>query len=440
MRLEDVSVGNVASLSSSELKDLRHRAEQLWRAASNWRDSLAAGKVGVVKSIGRRELLETYQVISAELAKRGEEWPLGELDRKLARKRLRGVDVEELPSIVIRPAAVSLAGAYVAGPRSARTVDVRVDSDQFGDEISFEIEKRVAELVAAETGLPAVVRRDAEGMEPPVLPLYDLVLLPRKKTADLSDEEVAELAKRLGQRDDSLSDDAQEPKEDEAHEEPEEEETSLPPVTFVSKPYPREHAARQLDPKQFDDFRRENNKFGQGIHAIWGIKNGKAKLQSIRFDANKFTPAKARAWLKEHGYKTSLEEATKPKKAATSFIKSEEERIVAGPVYGLGSPRKVDGQGDFVDDIKELWKALKDWRIRSKGRMKIMHQGSPVDLVVIECFLAETDTLKSGHKVRKGDWYLSVYVPEKYEELWQAIKDGEITGFSLAGTASAELV
>lgn len=72
------------------------------------------------------------------------------------------------------------------------------------------------------------------------------------------------------------------------------------------KPYPNEHAARLQPPDKYDEFRRQNDKFGDGIHAIWGIIVGpprKSELQAIRFDAKKFTVAEAKAWLKEHDYK-----------------------------------------------------------------------------------------------------------------------------------------
>lgn len=79
-------------------------------------------------------------------------------------------------------------------------------------------------------------------------------------------------------------------------------------------PYPNEHAARQEDPAKYVRFRRENDALGKGVDVIWGItKAGKAVIQSIRFDAKRFTPAQARAWLKEHDFKTTLEEAEKEK-------------------------------------------------------------------------------------------------------------------------------
>jgi len=69
------------------------------------------------------------------------------------------------------------------------------------------------------------------------------------------------------------------------------------------KPYPAEHACRLEDPDKFDRFRRQNDKFGEGIHAIWGIKGSNpVELQAIRFSADKFTADEAREWCKEHKY------------------------------------------------------------------------------------------------------------------------------------------
>lgn len=83
-------------------------------------------------------------------------------------------------------------------------------------------------------------------------------------------------------------------------------------------PFPNEHAARQTSPTRYKKFRRQKNKFGQGVDAIWGVlDDGKTELQSIRFDKSKFTPAQAKAWLKEHKMKTGIEAASS--KANTSL-------------------------------------------------------------------------------------------------------------------------
>lgn len=89
-------------------------------------------------------------------------------------------------------------------------------------------------------------------------------------------------------------------------------------------PYPNEHAARFVNPdkRKFRDYRRDNNKFGQGIDVIFGIlrnpkpDGAKTEIQAIRFDASKFTAAQARKWLKDNGYKPiSFEPATKKEKS-----------------------------------------------------------------------------------------------------------------------------
>ena len=74
--------------------------------------------------------------------------------------------------------------------------------------------------------------------------------------------------------------------------------------SWEEKPYPNEHACRLEDPGKYIRIRRQNDKFGAGIHAIWGIQAGSkpVELQAIRFSSDKFTAAEARAWLKAHKY------------------------------------------------------------------------------------------------------------------------------------------
>lgn len=86
-------------------------------------------------------------------------------------------------------------------------------------------------------------------------------------------------------------------------------------------PFPNEHAARILDPDQFDSFRRANDEGGDGIHFIFGIreKDGEkiSEVQSIRFDSSKFSASEARAWLADHDFEPlEFEEATGEEAAA----------------------------------------------------------------------------------------------------------------------------
>ena len=74
-------------------------------------------------------------------------------------------------------------------------------------------------------------------------------------------------------------------------------------------PYPNEHAARLRAPGGFESIKRQNNKFGAGIHAVLGVIGGKSQLQAVRFDRAKFTVAQARRWLREHEHKPIMFEA-----------------------------------------------------------------------------------------------------------------------------------
>jgi hypothetical protein len=91
-------------------------------------------------------------------------------------------------------------------------------------------------------------------------------------------------------------------------------------------PYPNEHAARQKDPGKYDDFRRAKWPGSTvGVSVIYGIygkgENRKAEIQSLRFNAKKFTPEQAKKWLKSHNFSTSkFEKASGESKPVTKTI------------------------------------------------------------------------------------------------------------------------
>lgn len=426
MRLEDLNPENVQALEDWQLHSLRNVANRTYEAGKKWMAQLAKRKVGVSNPIPRDVLLDAYELLLAEMDRRGLERKPDVLDAKNVRKRLRGVDVSDMPPILVRESLVTLSGTFVRNPKAASCVEVRVDASELSEEFTQELEKRMAETLMGNTGKPVVVRRDAEGLEAPVLPVYDLVMIPRLETEDTS--EIGDLSKRLSLYGESA---VEEPESGPSKQLDGQNGPEAGAAVEFGKPYPSEHAARQLDPKQFREFRRENGKFGEGINVIWGITpNGKTKIQSIRFSAGKFTPDEAKKWLRGHGFKTTMEEATGVKKS--TFIKSAEHRIVGGIVYTKDT---VDGQGDSAS-AEDIFLAMKGWMLRGHP-MKLMHKGRDVNVPVIECFFAETNVKKDGEMIPAGSWYVSNYIPPEAEGLWQDIKDGNITGYSMAGKANA---
>jgi HK97 family phage major capsid protein len=90
-----------------------------------------------------------------------------------------------------------------------------------------------------------------------------------------------------------------------------------------ARPYPSEHAARLLDPDQFERFRRRNNGGGAGVDYIFGISgDDPVRLQAIRFDAERFTVTEAKKWLSDNDYTPiSFEPATGKKEMSNLDLK-----------------------------------------------------------------------------------------------------------------------
>ena len=415
MRIEDVTADNVTSLPDGELKGIAVRANQVYSATRRAMDNVRKGLTDTsADNLPLVDLMDGYALVRAEADRRGLPMEDREIDHRLASRRMRKVVPELLRPMIVRKGVVCLTGEFVKDPRAAACIDVRVDAPELDDRVTAALERDVVVKVLEQAGMPAVVRRDAISLEGPAVALYDLVLVP---TGDLEVLDVEELRARL---DKNVS----------------VEKSDGPIVEYTSKSAPTEHAATQLDPAGFDDFRRENDKFGSGIHAVWGSKGGKTKLQSVRFNTS-FSADEAGKWLTDNKMKSDIEEATGVSKSR--FVKSDEERVVGGIVYSADGPAGADAQGDFVDDPKEIWDAMKAYMIAGPI-VKFMHGGKPISTPVVECLFTDEPIVKDGEVIPAGSWYMACYIPEHMEELWKAIKDGDIGGFSMAGSATAEEV
>ena len=208
----------------------------------------------------------------------------------------------------------------------------------------------------------------------------------------------------------------------------------------ISKPYPNEHAARLIDPKVFEGangiIRRVNDKFGPGISAIFGKKSAadKMQLQTIRFDSSKFTVTETKKWLKEHDYAPILfEPASEVKKFEKNFVlfeKAADQHIVCGVVY---EPDVTDAQGDAAsaDEIeKAAHRFMEDVQI-----FKVNHKGKEVKVKVLENYIAPIDFNIEKQSIKKGSWLLTLRILD--DKIWENIKKGELTGYSMAGYARA---
>ncbi|KUL16187.1 XkdF-like putative serine protease domain-containing protein [Bacillus paralicheniformis] len=105
----------------------------------------------------------------------------------------------------------------------------------------------------------------------------------------------------------------------------------------------------------------------------------------------------------------------------------DEKKLVYGIVYEPDTP---DAHGDFMT-AAEIEKAahgfLKDAREIDKQHD---FQGGVGE--VVESYVTPADFEVNGVTIKKGSWVL---VTKASDEVWEQIKKGEITGYSMAGTA-----
>ncbi len=199
-------------------------------------------------------------------------------------------------------------------------------------------------------------------------------------------------------------------------------------------PYPNEHAARLVDPDRFDadSFRRVNDKFGEGIHAIFGKLKGEENmtLQAIRFDAGKFTAEEARQWLKAHDYEPiAFEEAEgeKAEKGLSYFMPLQKVIEAKREVWGVAAIEQPDQSGEIMDYQRSkphFWawskRVQKASGGKSCGNVRESHTSKAVGKVIKLLFDDAAKAVRVGVKVIDG-------------EAWQKVVEGVFTGFSIGG-------
>jgi hypothetical protein len=107
----------------------------------------------------------------------------------------------------------------------------------------------------------------------------------------------------------------------------------------------------------------------------------------------------------------------------------DEKRLVGGIVY---EPDVEDSQGDWAR-AEEIEKAAHNFLAESKT-LGLMHkEAAGPRAEIVECAIAHDNFLMGKQTIRKGTWFMVVRV--KDDSLWDMVKRGEITGFSMGGRA-----
>lgn len=134
-------------------------------------------------------------------------------------------------------------------------------------------------------------------------------------------------------------------------------------------PFADEHAARVADPGEFikSSFRRKNIAPGVSIIVAKKVEDGPMETTSYRFDANKFSPAAAKAWLSKNKVKSSFISATGQKEM-------EELAGVSSGAGGLFLPGFI-GQ----DKNKKLGESEMAWKVSGAKDLPLADADRPWD-------------------------------------------------------------
>jgi site-specific DNA-adenine methylase len=122
-------------------------------------------------------------------------------------------------------------------------------------------------------------------------------------------------------------------------------------------------------------------------------------------------------------------EAAELLRKSVSILKAEDERFILGVVL---EPETVDSQKDIYS-VAEVRQAAHKFmeQFRNSG---LMHQKLVNDRVkIVESYLTMDALTVGDQSVRKGTWLMGMHILD--QDLWGAVKTGEITGLSIGGSA-----
>lgn len=218
--------------------------------------------------------------------------------------------------------------------------------------------------------------------------------------------------------------------------------------TLRTMPYQNEHAARQQPPGKFGELRRGKVAgHPAGVSVFCGAVDGQSEIQSVRFDAEKWEPAEAKAWLKKHGMKSALEEATGKTMGFQVAKVQEDQRVAYGWLYvctDKAGKQVVDHSGEVIS-IDEIWQAAHKYVMDGRDGGVMHSRGADGKVKAVAKLVASmvfTKELAGALGIPDGvvpqGWLVGYFYHD--DETWNRVKSGELRSFSLGGTAERKEV
>jgi hypothetical protein len=125
----------------------------------------------------------------------------------------------------------------------------------------------------------------------------------------------------------------------------------------------------------------------------------------------------------------SFEKVVKLLARETRLLKTAEERFVLGIVL---EPEERDAQGDIYSEAEVQTAAHRF--MEAFQNMGLMHRELVNGRVrILESYIERGEPEIDGFKVKRGTWMLATRIAD--DGLWNAVKTGKITGYSIGGSA-----
>jgi HK97 family phage prohead protease/HK97 family phage major capsid protein len=201
-------------------------------------------------------------------------------------------------------------------------------------------------------------------------------------------------------------------------------------------PYPNEHSCRLNNPDKYDSFARKNceqKHEDKCIDVIYGIKNEKSEIESLRFDKNIWTPEAAYTVCKDRG--GAFEAASSSKEDEKPFFKFTEPIQLKSIdddnwiIEGYASTDDIDSYGDKI--LPGAFEKTLPLYLKNPVLMlnHSLHQSqfgggtSPQDKLPIGKILdAQIKT--------RGLW-IRAQISRTVPKIWTLIKEGILKGLSI---------
>ena len=180
--------------------------------------------------------------------------------------------------------------------------------------------------------------------------------------------------------------------------------------------------------------------------------NRHAESESTTLDAAQDNLKTSLSGLKKklnlvQGFYEANQEIKKRHKVEFSIIeKNEEERLVKAPAL---IPEQTDLQNEVVS-ANEIRRAAHNYMIKmnfqkdpdflksiglnTRADRGFMHVEFTRKMAIVESSIAVEDRTENGRNIRKGTWIVTMKIFD--DEVWNLIKAGKITGFSIGGRAN----